>query len=129
MGTWLDKNDYEIKAAAPGAATAFWVGLYERLLAETAPFERVVLETAWDGPRFIAYALELNAERPGYDTGWRMQCFVFSAASWEEAWPAFLSDAARDTAGDALRALRAAHPKLTFWRSNFGEGFEEELPL
>ncbi len=134
MGKWHDENDYSVSeevtvASLQEEAAPFWARLFERVTAEKQSMERVLFETAWDGPRFIAYAQEEGCG-PGYDTGWRMQCFIPPIASTDELWFAFLCGSGKGTATKSYCALKKAHPQLAFWRSDYGDGSnEEKLPL
>src|SRR5688500_9503718 len=133
MRAWLDPDAYGGDGSGRGLAlendaAVFWQRVFEVLLAEQAPYERVLFETGWDGPRFIVYAVEMNQD-PGNDSGWRLQCNVPAAVRTSDRWILFLSGAGREPAVGTYRALKRAKPAVTFWRSEYGDSFGERLPL
>jgi hypothetical protein len=133
VGAWTSDEDYEVDPAAQGVALQqefadFWSRLLERLLGETEPFDRVAIETEWDGPRFIAYAVS-QGRPPGHDTGWRLQCFLPESLRRRDRIPMFVSGAGRAPALAAYRSLKRQRPGITFWDVGAGDGFRSRLPL
>ena len=133
MGTWHTSDTYVIDASASGLelqrdAAVFWERVFQKLLAEEKPYARVMIETGWDGPRYVVYAVEMN-RKPGYDTGWRIQCILPDGVRKSDRWILFLAGAGRAPADRAYRALKRTRAAVTFWRSEYGQVWDEQLPL
>ena len=68
MGVWIDPDTYEIDASARGIdlqtdAAIFWLGVFEKLLTEQSPYERVMIETS--GTAAVHRVRSGEESRPG----------------------------------------------------------------